>query len=169
MNANSVTHFSSFHKAKNSFLEPQYDLLATFTEKTLEHERMQMLGRVAVITVASAGFGLAMGVFMGSFEYNMTMGIDNNRSGWSQLRQHYFGYWRFLKRQSLHFSRFGLYIGLIDIPLEILVGRQNFMTMGASAGLAAWFQNVRAPFLPTFLGSGAFVGCIGLFMNRGDD
>ena len=98
-----------------------------------------MAAKVAMITFASAGFGIGMGIIMGSFEYNMTMGVDTNRGGWSQVRQHYFGYWRFLKRQSLHFSRFGLYIGLVEIPLEIIVGRQNFLTMGFSAGMAAWF------------------------------
>ena len=53
--------------------------------------------------------------------------------------------------------------------MEILVGKQNFMTMGASAGMAAWLQNIRAPFIPTFLGSGMFVGGIGLYMNMGAD
>jgi len=53
--------------------------------------------------------------------------------------------------------------------MELIVGKQNCLTMGGSAGMAAWLQNVRAPFLPTFLGSGAFVGLIGVFMNRGLD
>jgi len=128
-----------------------------------------MMGKVAMITGASAVFGLGLGVFMGSFEYNMSGAVDTNRNGWSQARQHYFGYWRFLKRQALHFSRFGLYIGLIEIPLEIILGRQNFMSMGAAAGLAAWLQNVRAPFLATFIGTGGFVGCIGLYMHKGND
>jgi len=62
-----------------------------------------------------------------------------------------------------------LYIGLIEIPLEIILGRQNFMSMGAAAGAAAWLQNIRAPFLATFLGTGGFVGCIGLYMHKGND
>ena len=128
-----------------------------------------MMGKVAMITIASAGFGFGMGMLMGSFEYNMTMGVDNTRGGWSQVRQHYFGYWRFLKRQALHFSRFGLYIGLLEVPMEIIVGKQNFMTMGASAGMAAWLQNIRAPFIATFFGTGAFVGGIGLYMHKGSD
>ena len=41
--------------------------------------------------------------------------------------------------------------------------------MGASAGMAAWLQNIKAPFLPTFIGSGMFVGGIGLYMNMGND
>jgi hypothetical protein len=53
--------------------------------------------------------------------------------------------------------------------MEIIVGKQNWMTMFCSAGLAAWFQNIRAPFLVTFAGSGAFVGGIGLYMHKGND
>jgi len=60
-----------------------------------------------------------------------------------------------------------LYIGLLEVPMEIIIGKQNWMSMGVSAGLAAWFQNIRAPFAHTFLGSGLFVGGIGLYMNRG--
>jgi len=62
-----------------------------------------------------------------------------------------------------------MYIGLIEIPFEIIIGKNNFMSMGCAAGLSAWFQNVRAPFLMTFLGSGAFVGGIGMYMNKGND
>jgi len=81
-----------------AFLEPQFDLKNAFMEKILEMHRVMMAAKVAMITIASAGFGIGMGVLMGSFEYNMTMGVDTNRGGWSQVRQHYFGYWRFLKR-----------------------------------------------------------------------
>ena len=69
-----------------SFLEPQFDLAASFTEKTIENAKLMMFGKVAMITVASAGFGFGMGMLMGSFEYNMTMGVDNTRGGWSQVR-----------------------------------------------------------------------------------
>ena len=130
---------------------------------------MMMGLKVVMITGASAVFGLGMGVVMGSFEYNMTMGVDTNRSGWSQLRQHYFGYWRFLKRQALHFARFGLYIGLIDIPMEMIIGKQNWMSSFFAGGMAAWLQNVKSPFIATFVGSGAFIGGITCFMNKGND
>jgi len=43
------------------------------------------------------------------------------------------------------------------------------MSMGAAAGMAAWLQNVRAPFLATFGGTAGFVGCIGLYMHKGND
>ena len=128
-----------------------------------------MFMKVGLITVASAGFGFAMGMFMGSYEHNMTSLIDNNRGGWSQVRQHYFGYWRMLKRQALHFSRFGLYIGLIEIPLELVMGKPNWMSGAFAGGMAAWLQNVRGPFIPTFMGSGAFIGCIQMYMNKGND
>ena len=41
--------------------------------------------------------------------------------------------------------------------------------MGASAGMAAWLQNIRAPFFATFMGTGGFVCGIGLYMNKGND
>uniref|UniRef100_A0A7S3CM59 Uncharacterized protein n=1 Tax=Strombidium rassoulzadegani TaxID=1082188 RepID=A0A7S3CM59_9SPIT len=132
-------------------------------------ERTKIAMKLTMMTVGSAVFGFGMGIFMGSFEYNMTMGIDTNRGGWSQVRQHYFGYWRFLKKQSLHFARFGLYIGLIEVPMEIIVGKPNFLTIGFAGGMAAWLQNIRAPFIATFLGSGGFIGGISLYMNRGSD
>ena len=169
MSLNSIGRFTNFHDSKQTFLEPQYDLKSSFTDKILEMHRNTMMFKVAMITVASAGFGLIMGIFMGSFEYNMNIGVDTSKSGWSQVRQHYFGYWRYLKRQALHFSRFGLYIGLIDIPLEIVVGKQNWLTMAFGAGMAGWLQHIRSPFIPTFMGTGAFVGCIGLYMNKGED
>jgi hypothetical protein len=118
-----VGHFTSIHNSKMSFLEPQFDVEGSFTDKTFQLHKTMMFAKVAMITFASAFFGLGMGMIMGSFEFNMTMGIDNNRSTWSQFRQHYFGYWRFLKRQSLHFSRFGLYIGLLELPMELIVGK----------------------------------------------
>ena len=62
-------------------------------------------------------------MLMSSNEYNMNVGIDHSRTHSSQTRQHFFGYWRSMKRQALHFSRFGLYIGLIEIPMEMIVGK----------------------------------------------
>ncbi len=41
---------------------------------------MMMAGKVAIITVASAGFGVAMQLFMSSNEYNMNSAIDHSRS-----------------------------------------------------------------------------------------
>ena len=103
--------------------------------------------KVVGITAVSWGAGLLMGLFMGSFDSTTSFGIDVRRSSWSQLRQHYFGHGRYLKRHALHFSRFGLYIGLIESALEIIIGKQNFMSMGFAGGMAAWLQNIRAPFL----------------------
>jgi len=55
----------------------------SFTDMALAGERFKMLAKVAMITGASAVFGIGMGIFMGSFEYNMSMAVDTNRNGWS--------------------------------------------------------------------------------------
>ena len=44
------------------------------------------MAKVALITCASAGFGVAMGFVMSSFEFNSTMGVDTTRSTKSQLK-----------------------------------------------------------------------------------
>jgi hypothetical protein len=81
---------------------------------------LKMVGKLVMITGASAGFGIFMGLLMSSFEHNSTMVVDTSRSTKSQLKQHFFGYGRHLKRQALHFAKFGLYIGLIEIPIELV-------------------------------------------------
>lgn len=98
LNNDSVGHYTTFHDDRMTYLDSQFDLKMSFTEKAIADARPMMAIKVGAITIASAGFGIGMGVLMGSFEYNMTMGVDNNRSGWSQVRQHYYGYGRFLKR-----------------------------------------------------------------------
>ena len=54
--------------------------------------------KIVLMTGASAGFGVVMGMFMSSFEFNSTMGVDTDRSTKSQLKQHFHGYGQFLKR-----------------------------------------------------------------------
>jgi hypothetical protein len=81
---------------------------------------LKMMLKVGLITVASAGFGVAMGLIMSSFETNAMHVVDTNRNTRSQLKQHFWGYGRFLKRQALHFAKFGLYISLIELPLELV-------------------------------------------------
>ena len=128
--------------------------------------------KLAMITFASAGFGVIMGFFMSSFEFNSTMAVDTDRSTRSQLKQHFHGYSRFLKRQALHFARFGLYISLLEIPLELVFGRVNSIAMFFSGGLAAVLQNRYtgpAAAMNTFLGSGLFIGGLGAFMHKGND
>ena len=78
-----VGHFSSIHDAKMSFLESQFEMDGSFTDRTFQLHKTMMYMKVVMITVASAFFGLGMGMLMGSFEFNMTMGIDTNRGGWS--------------------------------------------------------------------------------------
>ena len=88
------------------------------------------------------------------------------------MKQHFFGYGRFLKRQALHFSKFGLYISLIELPLELVLGRVNapaiFFSGGAAAVMCDPRGSARAMF-SKFLGSGAFIGLLGLYMNKGSD
>ena len=43
--------------------------------------------KCAMITVASGGFGIMMGLVMSSFEFNHHMHIDTDRTTKSQLRQ----------------------------------------------------------------------------------
>ena len=113
---------------------------SSFTEKMIEHGWL----KCAMKVVMSAGGGLVLGagmaMMMSSFEFNSTMGIDTDRSGRSQLKQHFHGYSRFLKRQSLHWAKFGLYITLLDIPLELIVGRPSIPASFVSGGLAAAMQ-----------------------------
>ena len=77
-----------------------------------------------------------------------------------------------MKRQGLHFARFGLYIGLLEIPLELIIGRLNTPVVFFSGGLAAALQvryTTFGTFLSTFMGSGVFIGGIGLYMHAGHD
>jgi hypothetical protein len=94
----SVSHFTGFHENKGLFLDSAFTPYGTFTDKMVVLSRLKMLGKIMLLTVASAGFGVVMGLIMSSFEFNATMGIDTNRSTRSQLKQHFFGYSRFLKR-----------------------------------------------------------------------
>ncbi len=91
---------------------------------------LKMVGKVVMITGASAGFGIFMGLLMSSFEHNSTMVVDTSRNTKSQLKQHFFGYGRHLKRQALHFSKFGLYISLIEIPIELVSYLLSTHTLG---------------------------------------
>ena len=120
LSRDNVGHFTSFHENRNLFLEPQFNLDAPFTEKMIQLVSLKMIAKVALITGASAGFGVFMGLLMSSFEHNSQTLVDVSRNTKSQLKQHFFGYARFLKKQGLHFSKFGLYIALIEIPIEIV-------------------------------------------------
>lgn len=75
-----VSHFTSFHECRSLFLEPAFNVNGTFTDKMVVLSRMKMMAKLALLTVASAGFGVVMGLIMSSFEFNATMGIDTNRS-----------------------------------------------------------------------------------------
>ena len=134
------SYFTSFHLNREVYLDPQFNKNGAFTEKLLAHNMQLMIAKVGLITGASAGFGFAMGFIMSGFEFNSSRVINTDRTSRSQLKQHFFGYARFLKKQSLHFARFGLYISLIEIPIEIVMGRLNAPAIFFSGGLAAVLQ-----------------------------
>lgn len=65
-----------------------------------------------------------------------------------------------------------MYIALVEMPLEIISGRLNAPTVFLSGGLAAVFQTRIRSFgsaFSSFMGSGLFIGSIGLYMHRGHD
>lgn len=169
---NRVSYFTSFHKDRETFLDPQFNKNGAFTEKLLSHNMWMMAGKIGLITCASAGFGFAMGFIMSGFEFNSSRVVNTDRTSRSQLKQHFFGYARFLKKQSLHFARFGFYISLLELPLEIVLGRLNTPAIFVSGGLAAVFQTRykgMGSVASAFIGSGVFIGALGLFMNKGKD
>ena len=169
---NNVSYYTGFHKEKDTFFEPQFNLDGSFSEYTMQKNRFMMALKVCLITGASAGFGIAMGFVMSSFEFNQQRIIDTNRSSSSQLKQHFHGYTRFLKRQALHFARFGLYISLLEIPMELIFGRVNSPAIFLSGGGAAMLQTrytTPAAAFSSFMGSGMFIGGLGLYMHSGHD
>ena len=133
---------------------------------------LKLVAKIALITAASGGFGVMMGLVMSSFEFNHTMQIDTDRSTKSQLKQQFHGYGKFLKKQALSFMKFGWYISILEIPLEISLGKISTPVVFFSGGMAACLLNPKGTFkskIPTFFGSGMFIGAIGGFMNRGND
>ena len=135
----------------------------SFFAKSLEKGRVLILGKMAIAGVAGCAFGFVMGIFMGSFDSTMSFGVDVRRSNWSQLRQHYFGHGRYLRRQMIHMGKFGLYIAVLEGAFEIVVGKPNFLTMALAGGFAGYLQNVRAAFWPAFIPSACFLALIGLY------
>lgn len=77
---NRVSYFTSFHQDKTAFLDPQFNLNSSFTERMFQMNMGIMVGKVALITGASAGFGIAMGFIMSGFEFNSTRVVDTTRS-----------------------------------------------------------------------------------------
>ncbi|CAI2381831.1 unnamed protein product [Moneuplotes crassus] len=173
---------TSLHYDTDTFNKPQFSLKQDLTDKTIFLNSFKMLGKCALVTFASAGFGFFMGLIMSSFEFNRQMHIDTDRSTRSQLKQQFFGYGRFLKRQSLGFMKFGFYISLIEIPLELAFGKITTPAIILSGGLAAVLLQPRdlkfnwrgpnphlGPIFMRFLSSGMFIGLIGMYMNKGND
>lgn len=68
--------------------------------------------------------------------------------------------------------KFGWYIALMEIPLEIALGKISTPVVFCSGGGAAVLMSPHGPLaaqIPKFLSSGAFIGGLGMFINRGND
>lgn len=68
--------------------------------------------------------------------------------------------------------KFGWYIALMEIPLEIALGKISTPVVFVSGGGAAVLMDPRGPLgsqIPKFISSGAFIGGLGMFINRGND
>ena len=164
--------YTSIHIDRDTYFRPQFEIQRDFTDKMIFLSSFKMLGKCALITFASAGFGVMMGFIMSSFEFNRQMTIDTDRSTRSQLKQQFFGYGRFLKRQALGFMKFGFYISLIEIPLELAMGKITAPAMLFSGGMAAVLLEFRGTFgskVGRFFSSGLFIGLLGLYVNKGND
>ena len=69
-------------------------------------------------------------------------------------------------------ARFGLYIGLFELGVEVVTGRVNTAGAFVAGGLAGALQgrySGAANFMTAFMGSGALIGGIGLYMHKGLD
>ena len=66
----SASSLTGFHDYPSLFLEPAFNIREPFTENMIREASLKMMAKVALITVASAGFGVAMGLLMSSFESN---------------------------------------------------------------------------------------------------
>ena len=65
-----------------------------------------------------------------------------------------------------------MYISLIEVPLELILGRINTPAIFFSGGMAAVLTDPRGgrgAMLSRFFGSGLFIGGLGMFMNKGND
>ena len=81
-----MSRYTGFHECRNIFLEPSFNMNESFTEKMIRETSLKMIGKIALITVASSGFGVAMGLIMSSFETNNAQIVDTNRSTRSQIK-----------------------------------------------------------------------------------
>ena len=98
MKKDGLSRLTSFHDFRSLFLEQQFNLQEPFNNKMIQIVALKMMAKIALITAASAGFGIMMGLIMSSFETSNAQIVDNSRGTRSQLKQHFFGYGRFLKR-----------------------------------------------------------------------
>ena len=77
---NRVSYFTGFHQDRDTFFDSQFNPTSSFTEKLIAQNKGMMLGKIVMITGASAGFGFAMGFIMSGFEFNSTRVVNTERS-----------------------------------------------------------------------------------------
>lgn len=61
---------------------------------------------------------------------------------------------------------------MFELPIELVVGRVNALGVFFSGGMAAVLQTRYIGFpqaFTTFMGSGCFIGALGLYMHKGHD
>lgn len=75
-----VSYFTSMHEEQKVFFDPTFNLSTSFTEKQVQINSLKNFFKLLMMTGVSAGFGVVMGMFMSSFEFNSTMGVDTERS-----------------------------------------------------------------------------------------
>ena len=77
---NRISYFTSFHRDREVYLDPLFNKNGSFTEKLMSHNMWMMIGKIGLITGASAGFGFAMGFIMSGFEFNSTRVVNTDRT-----------------------------------------------------------------------------------------
>ena len=68
--------------------------------------------------------------------------------------------------------KFGFYISILEIPLELALGKLSTPAIFLSGGLAAVLVEPRGGLgskFGRFMSSGCFIGLLGMYMNRGND
>lgn len=77
-----------------------------------------------------------------------------------------------MKRNALHWSRFGFFIAVIEIPMEMIIGKQSvpvsFVCCGLAGALQTKYMGPR-PFFMSFLQTGAMISMLQLYMMKGND
>lgn len=97
-NFDNVSYFTTFHKEQDVIFEPVFNLDQSFSERRRAQDYIKNVFRICIMTIGSGAFGAAIAMFMSSFEFNSSMGVDTDRSTRSQLKQHFHGYSSYMKK-----------------------------------------------------------------------